>query len=727
MDLKERLLRHRKDNRWIIGGLGGLLLVLSAIYYLIGRSRDLPPELVTNRVLLLAIGYVNLVLILTIAFILLRNFFKLLVERQNKILGSKFRTRLVATYVLLSLLPVLLLFLYGSRLLEGWVDRWFDEPAIKKVAEQGFAVAQELTRHIEETNLLEARRALEEIRSAELMRPERRPALTRRLQSQLTELALDYLAIYKGNDLVHAVLSPQSGLRQLPDTLDRYMRQAIEQGEAVWSQAPPGGSGRLILAAISATGADGAVSVVVAGTLLAPDLAAASEQVIQAYQGYRQLEVQKGDIEATYRLTLLMVTLLILLVTTWVGQYLARRVTVPIEALAEGTRRLSEGDLDYRVEVSAEDELGVLVESFNRMTAELKRNKEELVDANRRLDEERAVIAAVLENVAAGVVAVDPHCLILTCNRAALKMLNQREEQVTGRPVAEVWKDPERRKLAKLFEEDAGPTGRLTRSLRLLLGLEWKNFDAKVRIMRDEDGAVSGRVMVIEDLTQLIKAQQMGAWNEAARRIAHDIKNPLTPIKLTAERLLMKYRQSDPDLGKILEEGVELIGREVESMKGMVDEFSRFARMRPPQPSQTDVEELLRETLPLYEGLKPGVEIESRVGEGAETALVDREQIKRVLINLLDNAIEATPSPGAVSVAVSRANANLQIEVSDTGDGIPADAREKLFLPHYSTKRRGSGLGLAIVNRIVNEHHGTVRVESNEPRGTTFRIELPQG
>jgi two-component system, NtrC family, nitrogen regulation sensor histidine kinase NtrY len=727
MDLKERLLRHRKDNRWIIGGLGGLLLVLSAIYYLIGRSRDLPPELVTNRVLLLAIGYVNLVLILTIAFVLLRNFFKLLVERQNKILGSKFRTRLVATYVLLSLLPVLLLFLYGSRLLEGWVDRWFDEPAIKKVAEQGFAVAQELTRQIEETNLRDARRALEEIRSAELMRPERHPALTRRLQTQLTELDLDYLAIYKGNDLVHAVLSPQSGLRQLPDTLDRYMRQAIEQQEAVWSQAPPGGSGRLILAAISAAGDEGTVMVVVAGTLLGPELAAASEQVIQAYQGYRQLEVQKGDIEATYRLTLLMVTLLILLVTTWVGQYLARRVTVPIEALAEGTRRLSEGDLDYRVEVSAEDELGVLVESFNRMTAELKRNKEELVDANRRLDEERAVIAAVLENVAAGVVSVDPHCLILTCNRAALKMLNQREEQVAGRPVAEVWKDPERRKLAKLFEEDAGPTGRLTRSLRLLLGLEWKNFDAKVRIMRDEEGEVSGRVMVIEDLTQLIKAQQMGAWNEAARRIAHDIKNPLTPIKLTAERLLMKYRQSDPDLGKILEEGVELIGREVESMKGMVDEFSRFARMRPPQPSQTDVEELLRETLPLYEGLKPGVAIESCVGEGAGTALVDREQIKRVLINLLDNAVEATPAPGAVSVAVSRANGNLQIEVSDTGDGIPPEAREKLFLPHYSTKRRGSGLGLAIVNRIVNEHHGTVRVESNEPRGTTFRIELPQG
>jgi two-component system nitrogen regulation sensor histidine kinase NtrY len=727
MDLKERLLRHRKDNRWIIGGLGGLLLLLSVIYYLIGRSRDLPPELVTNRVLLLAIGYVNLVLILTIAFVLLRSFFKLLVERKSRILGSKFRTRLVATYVLLSLLPVVLLFLYGSRLLEGWVDRWFDEPAIEQVAKQGEVVAQELNRRIESRNLELSSRVLEQIRSAELMRPERQPALTRHLQDQINELGLDYLALYKGNDLVHAVLRPQSGLRQLPDTLDRYMRRAIEQGEAAWSQAPPAGGGRLILAAISTPTADDAVAVMVAGTLLGPELAEASEHAIQAYQGYRQLEVQKGDIEATYRLTLLMVTLLILLVTIWVGEYIARRVTVPIEALAEGTRRLSDGDLDYRVEVSAGDELGMLVESFNRMTTDLKRNKEELVDANRRLAEERAVIAAVLENVAAGVVSVDPNGQILTCNRAALKMLNQRQEQVTGRPVTEVWKDPERRKLAKLFEDDAGSTGRLTRSLRLLLGLEWKNFDVKVRIMRDEAGEVSGRVMVLEDLTQLIKAQQMAAWNEAARRIAHEIKNPLTPIKLSAERLLMKYRQGDPDLGKALEEGVELIGREVESMKVMVDEFSRFARMRPPQPSPTDIEELLKETLPLYEGLKPGVAIRSSIGDGAGTAMVDREQIKSVLINLLDNAVEATPAPGEVSVSVSRANGNLQIEVADTGKGIPADAHEKLFLPHYSTKRRGSGLGLAIVNRIVNEHHGTVRVESNEPQGTVFRIELPQG
>ncbi|MDX1501217.1 MAG: ATP-binding protein [Thermoanaerobaculia bacterium] len=728
MDLRERLLSRRKDSRWIFGGLAGLLLVLSAIYYLIGRGRQLPADLVTNRLLLLAIWYVNLVLIIVIAFVLLRNLFKLLVERHYKILGSKLRTKLVMTFIGLSLLPVLLLFFYGSRLLEGWIDRWFDEPAIERVAANGHAVTQELNRRIEADNLREARKVLEEIRELDLTDPQKRPRLARRLQRLLNELELDYLAVYNGLEFVHAVLRPQSGLREPPRPLDRHLRAALIEGQTAWSQTPAEGGGRLFLTGVSDRPPPGQPGpIVIAGATQPADLARASEQLVAAYQGYRQLEVQKDDIETTYRLTFLMVTLLILLMTSWVGNYLARRVTVPIEALAAATRRLSEGDLSYRVDVPADDELSVLVASFNQMTADLKRNEEALVAANRRLAEERSLIAAVLENVAAGVISVDEEGRILTCNRAALKMLGQREARVAGRAAGEVWRDPERRKLMALLEEDPGPSGRLTRSLRLLIGLEWKNFEAKVRTMRDDEGRLSGRVMVIEDLTELIKAQRMAAWNEAARRIAHEIKNPLTPIRLSAERLLMKYRQRDPELGRALEEGVALIGREVEAMKSMVDDFSRFARMRPPQPSQTDVSQLIAETVKLYQGLKSGVEVRSVIAPDARTALVDREQIKRVLINLLDNALEATPAPGEVSISASSANGNLRIEVADTGDGIPADAREKLFLPYFSTKGRGSGLGLSIVDRIVSEHHGTVRVEPNEPRGTVFRIELPRG
>jgi two-component system, NtrC family, nitrogen regulation sensor histidine kinase NtrY len=230
---------------------------------------------------------------------------------------------------------------------------------------------------------------------------------------------------------------------------------------------------------------------------------------------------------------------------------------------------------------------------------------------------------------------------------------------------------------------------------------------------------------VLEDLTELIQAQQLAAWSEAARRIAHEIKNPLTPIKLAAERLLKKHRQGDADLDRALEEGVEIIVREVATMKGMVDEFSRFARMPRPRPAPVDLGRLLEETLHLYRGLKPGVEVGGVVGGDLRQASLDAEQIRQALINLLDNAIEATEAPGQVRVSVGRANGHLEIQVADTGRGIPAESKEKLFLPYFSTKGRGTGLGLAIVQRIVSDHHGSIRVEDNRPHGTVFTLELP--
>ncbi len=472
--------------------------------------------------------------------------------------------------------------------------------------------------------------------------------------------------------------------------------------------------------------------VVVAGTLLDPEVATATQQLIQAYQGYRQLEVSKEKIEAGYVLNFLMVALLILLASSWAGLYLARRITVPVQALAEATKLISEGNLDVQVEVDADDELGVLVHSFNSMTAELQRNKElleesnlELLSSNQRLAEERAVIGAVLQNLAAGVISVDEDGTVLTCNEAALQMLQQRASEVIGRPVDAAWSDPERRKLAVLFKRP-GRSGKITQPLRLRLGDDWKIFEAKVTTMVASRTRVGGRVMVLEELTELVKAQQMAAWSEAARRIAHEIKNPLTPIKLSAERLLKKYLQRDAGLGEALEEGVEIITREVETLKSMVDEFSRFARMPQPRPTKVALGPLIEETLSLYQGIKAGVDVESAVDLGAEDAWLDGEQFKRVLINLLDNALEATEPPGSVAVHASKANGNLEIRIEDSGRGIPPEEKSKLFLPHFSTKRRGTGLGLAIVHRIVSDHHGTIRADDNQPAGTVFTITLPQ-
>ncbi len=734
MSIREQVQRHRKDTRWIVTGLFVLLAALAGMYYLIQRSRDLPSELVTNRVLLFVLWYINLTLILAVLFVLLRNLFKLVVERHHRILGSKFKTKLVATYVGLSLIPVLLLFAYGSRMMRGWIDRWFEEPSVSQLFDEGKTVAESLHTQIEETTLRDSHQVLSQIDDFDLANTNRRPQLHKRLQDLLDQLQLDALAVYDHTNFVHAVVDPKSGLVDLPEPGNRIIQDAMDKGETT-RRVEVEGRGLLFLAVTAAQDLEPDVSrpIVVAGSLLGLEVSTKSASLINENNKFEQLQLGKSNIEAGYVLNFLMVTLLILLASSWVGLYLARRITVPVQALAEATQRISDGDLDFQVEVDADDELGVLVHSFNSMTAELQRNKElleesnlELIASNQRLAEERAIIGAVLQNLAAGVVSVDEDGLILTCNGAALKMLDQKEKAVVGRPVQDVWGDAERQKLAELFTREPGDSGRVTKSVRLLLGNDWRTFEAKVSTMRDRQGHVSGRVMVLEELTELVRAQQLAAWSEAAKRIAHEIKNPLTPIRLSAERLLKKHQQNEPDLGPALEEGVEIITREVEAMKGMVDEFSRFARMPQPRPTEVQLNSLVDETLNLYQGLKQGVEVAADIPSGVESAWLDGEQIKRALINLLDNALEATDAPGLVAVSAAKSNGNLVLRIADTGKGIPTEAKDKLFLPHFSTKRRGTGLGLSIVHRIVSDHHGTIRAEDNSPQGTVFTITLPQ-
>ena len=730
MTLRERLERHSKDNRWIAAGLGVVLLVLSGLYLFILRSRELPATLVTNRVLIFVLGYVDVVLIVAVLFVLLRNLVKLWVERRHRILGAKFKTKLVATYMGLSLVPVLLLFVYATNLMQGAIDRWLTPP-VDLVLSRGNALADALTRRIEATALRDAGRALRVIES-EKVAPSLQPRLGPRLQELRRELAADYLAVYSDRKLVHGAVDPRTGLSDLPEPGRSFLVDVAREGRGTRLIQMPGPGAILIVAGTAGETTPDGRTVVVLGTLLEPEVAAGRAKLIEAYQAFRQLEVQKGDLKTSHLLTFLMVTLVILLASSWAGLYLARRVTVPIQALAEGTRRISSGELGHRVEAAADDELGVLVDSFNHMTAELERNKalleqgnRELLEANRRLAAERALIATVLQNVAAGVISLDADGLVFTCNDAALAMLRQGPEDVLGKPASEAWSDEQRSRLAALVT--APLTAHKTASeLRLVLGGEWNTFDVKVTEMHDDSGRMLGRVVVLEDLTELIEAQQIAAWSEAARRIAHEIKNPLTPIKLAAERLDRKRQAADPDLATAVADAVEIIVREVEAMKRMVDEFSRFARMPRPQLADTDVRRLVEEVLHLYRDVKPGVEVAAAFAPDSEHAWIDGEQFRRALINLLDNAVEATEAPGSVRVEIAKPDGKLELKVSDTGRGVAPEARSKLFLPYYSTKGRGTGLGLAIVHRIVQDHHGTIRVDDNRPQGSVFVVEIPQ-
>ncbi|MEM9553964.1 MAG: ATP-binding protein [Acidobacteriota bacterium] len=741
MDLREQILRRRKDWRVIIGGLIALLAVCALVYFMLQRGRGLPTQMATNKVLLFVLWYINVLLILTILFVLVRSIFRLLIERQNRILGSKFKTKLVATAIGLSLIPVLILFPFATRLLLDSFDQWFTLP-VDEVVEQARDTAEYLAAEIERNNLRAGRRVLDRMIGYDLEDLEQLPALQGDLQQLREELQIDFLAVYDGTAPIHGTADVSAGFRRMPDVrgLQRLLEEAIADGS---------GSrivdehldieGRLFLSAVArprppappaegesstARAADPRHTLVLAGTVLPPDLAETSENLIAAYQSYLQLEVQKEDLRAAYLLNLLMVTLLVILAFSSIGLRLARRVTVPIQALAEATARVRTGDLDHRVEVAVDDELGALVGGFNEMTADLRRNRELVERTTRQLRSSNKRLAAVLANVAAGVIAIDADGDILTCNDAALAILAQREHGVVGHSARDAWSDPERGKLVALLAEDFTAGGQIQRQLEMTIGGVWKTLEVKVTTLPDAEGRPGGRVLVLEDLTELLQAQTMAAWNEVARRIAHEIKNPLTPIQLTAERLLRKHRAGDRRLGEVLEQGVPVIVREVESLKSMVDEFSRFARMPQPQPRDIDLEGLFDELVNLHRGIKPGVRVEREIGADAGVVRFDPDQLKGALINLLDNALEATDAPGTVRLEAERVDGRILVRVRDTGRGLRGVDKEKVFLPYFSTKGRGTGLGLSIVHRIVSDHRATIQVADNTPHGAVFTIEV---
>jgi two-component system nitrogen regulation sensor histidine kinase NtrY len=446
------------------------------------------------------------------------------------------------------------------------------------------------------------------------------------------------------------------------------------------------------------------------------------------------MEIQRGEFKASYLLLFLLVTLLILLASTWAGLFLARRLMAPVQAFAEAMQRISRGDLDQRIDAPADEEMAVVVDSFNRMTEELARSRAaleranvELTDANRTLAEERALVGAILESLASGVVALDGEGRVLAVNGAARQMLKLRDADLTGADFAAALGDGERAPLADLARAASGMTGRATEQVAFPVGGHWRTFEVRVGPLPEPEGTPAGSVLVLEDLTELIRAQKLATWTEAARQVAHEIKNPLTPIRLAAERLRARAREAaDPaGLGELVESSVGTIVREVGNMQQLVDEFSRFARIPGPQLAATDLAKLIEEVVALYVDLKPGVEVSATVAPGLADVWIDPEQIRRVLINLLDNAVEATEAPGAVAVRARRDGPEIEIDVADSGIGLPAEDREKVFLPFYSRKGRGTGLGLAIVHRAVTDHDGSIRIEDNAPRGTVFRVRLP--
>jgi two-component system nitrogen regulation sensor histidine kinase NtrY len=745
--------RRPLDNPRLLAVVGALLVaILAALFWLAGRTSDIAPTLLAD-VLLYFLLAVDLALLAALCFVLARSLLKLWVEQRHAAPFGRFRAKLVAALLAMTILPAVLVLLSGSQIIRDSASRWFSEP-VDDVLGAAQNIARQYYSERQDEMSLRAQR-LARVLPASAVAGGDIAALgpvvveePKTLRSGIVELyrtvtepgrPLDVAFLYSAQsplpkDLVHA-------------SADLVAARAAESAAEETQKEDLSTGGTLLRSAVPIFDADRTVvGVVVVSQFLSPEVSARAEFATAAYERYQGLRVLQTPIRGIYQSVFLAVSLLILMSATWLGLYLAKRITRPVQMLAEGARAIGAGQLDLRLEPDSGDELGALVESFNMMAAELRTSREKLEQSrldlehkNLEVDARRRYIETILERVATGVISLAADGRISTVNGAAERLLGL-GTAVLGRPAADVFHREDLQPLLPLVDATRSEPGATVREITIAREGREVHLAAAATVLAGGAGHREGAVLVLDDVTPLIRAQRVAAWRDVARRLAHEIKNPLTPIQLSAERLRRHLGASPPPTGALVAECTDAIITEVEALKGLVDEFAQFARMRGPRLLPTDVNQLIDDALPLYAGvLQHGtVVVRRHFAADLPSVRLDVEQMRQVIINLLDNAIEALGGPVAparpdgrpativIATAYDARNELVRITVSDNGPGVSPADRDKLFMPYYSTKGRGSGLGLAIVRRIVVEHGGAIEVGAGVPSGTVFTIELPE-
>jgi two-component system, NtrC family, nitrogen regulation sensor histidine kinase NtrY len=756
---------------WLLAGIVAVLLALIVAQQLLNRGSVVTPETGSDTLLLYALSSLNFAAFIVFSFILLRSLLKLRRERRERQLGSRIQTRLLVYFIGLSLLPIAAMaafsYLFLNRSIEKWMGR-LPEAVVERVREQ-----QRDSLATQNENLR---------KTAALLATEIRARPQAEWQSALDQLAatgeLSAVEIISDNGqvLAHSEASlPPSQTAELNGVLQRARDPNAQASETLadgkgfdLTAVPLMGTLRLILVPHRLGDTD------------------VNDTIAGSQREYQHLLQRQRKVRLLGLSTLGLMTLLLLFASTWVAIHLARGLAAPIRSLAEASKEVARGNLAHRVDTIADDELALLAESFNQMTAQLDENRQHIEDGatalrekNLALEERRHYIETVLESLSTGVVSLDQNDCVTTINTAAISILKLSEAPPAWAKLTTLLNSEDQDALERLVRR-ARRAGRAAEQSQLTRGAVGGAIPVALTAtaLRGTAGDGRGVVVVIEDLSELLSAQRAAAWSEVARRIAHEIKNPLTPIQLSAERIARNFRVrvngSEPgadrgpragsprgvvdatgsnnsiegsdgpangngfalteenreELSRVVEECTTSITREVAGLKALVDEFSRFARMPPPRMQPGDLNEVIRQSVQLYAERLDGVEMQLVLAEDLPPAMLDSEQLKRVFVNLTDNALEALaaiPDARGLTIKTRHDSARdlLLATVEDTGEGIPAGDFKRLFQPYFSTRGRGTGLGLAIVARIVTEHGGRVYAEPNVPHGARFVIELP--
>ena len=746
LDISE-IKRRKRERIIIICALVVVLLLGVAEYVLMADRTGLPPW---GNLLIFAIINLNILLILLIIYLTIRNIVKLIFEDKARLFGAKLRTKLVMAFIFLSLIPTGLLFVISMQFVNTSLKLWFDE-RIEQSLEDAILIgrtyydereswlkdiAMELASSLSFRCLTQAPRLDKECVRSWLEEP-LRPWLTKKLEGLRDVHAIE---VRSANGTILFSKRSLEMVDQLPELPREYMDRIISSKDMdVFSQDLE--TGELLEAVVplwyGTAGNSTASGILIVGFLMPQKVSNLLTAIKKGYEDYQTFKLYKDPLRATILITLFLITLLIIFVAVWFGFRLARHITEPVQALAEATYRIAQGDLDFTLEAKGKDELNALVRAFNTMTQDLKEAKrraekasQELKKSYMELERRQRYIEIILQNVAAGVISIDRAGVVRTMNRSAEIILGLNAKEIVGRPYSELLTPIQAREFDEIRRSlFSSPKGLVQRPMRIKLDDRELSLIVTFTVLRDQEGRSHGLVVVFDDLTELEKIQRMAAWREVARRIAHEVKNPLTPIQLNAQRLQRKYASRfNSEERAVFERCINTIVSQVEELKRLVNEFSSFARMPRLLPRPTDLRHIAEEVAFMYREGQPQCEIEVKAPGDLPTLSADPDQLKRMLINLVDNAVNAMPEGGTITIEISYSPEDewITLEVRDTGPGISLEDRTRLFEPYFSRRKGGTGLGLAIVNSIVMDHGGQITIEENQPRGTRFIIKLPR-
>ncbi|MBU0993876.1 MAG: PAS domain-containing protein [Proteobacteria bacterium] len=728
---EDEIKRRKREGIIIISIIFTVILLTFIETRVVNFSGDFP---VSSTILMFILININLLLFLLLLFLVFRNLVKLYYDRKHKIMGAKLRTKLLAAFITLTLMPTTVLFFFSIHFISTSIAFWFNAP-VEQTLENSLKVGRELYTYIEENNKFYLERVAYQIKSRRLLDSENTRDLANYLQVVQRSFNVQAIEVYTTNsERISFDISPALEKKYLIEVSPNKLQKSIkEEGTRTITETTPAGELIRTIGTVpfSAT-PENANAYIVITVLIPTDLSNNMASISRGFGEYQQRILLKKPIQTTYYIALSIVALLVVFCAVWFSFYLAKSITIPIMKLAEGTKRVAGGDLNFEIPSVADDEMGSLVDSFNKMTLDLRHGREQLSlsarmlkEQNIAIEESRQYMEIVLKNISAGVISIAPEGRITTINTSAENMLNMNAADIQNKTLAELQKGPHRFLAKEINEKIMGSGDGLKFALRTAIEGRPKSFAVHVNTLKNDQGQPIGQVLVFDDLTELEKAQRMIAWREVARRIAHEVKNPLTPITLSAQRLKRKYGEMINE--KIFDECTSMIISHVDLIRNLVNEFAAFARFPTANPEPCDIVAIIKETIALYRDDHKDILFDLNVPDTIPLISLDRQQIKQAMINLLNNAIAAVQQGGEIRfhLAHDPILKTIRIEITDTGTGISDEDKTRLFEPYFSTKKKGMGLGLAIVSSIISDHNGMISVQDNQPKGAKFIIELP--